>query len=150
MGGAGTGAIGGTTTGTGTTGSGGANAGGAAGTGGAAGSCTGAGGFSGLGATIGCGALSFGCGTGAWTGAAACCVGTIRFWPGVGRKATVPVVRIPIASAISSASAALMPATASALPINRTGLRRGWTCSGAKSVSMTTVRASAYSSGTAL
>ena len=66
----------------------------------------------------------------------------------MGRKATV--VRMPIASAISSASTALMPATANPLPISRTGLRRGWFCSGVKSFSMTTVGESASSSGTAL
>lgn len=129
-GGTGIGATGGTTTGTGITGS----IGGAAGTGGAAGAGTagsgaGAGGFNGRGADIGCGRLIFGIAGAAWTGAGACCVGTMRFWLGVGRNATVPVVRMPMASAISSASTALMPTTAKPLPISRTGLRRGGSCS---------------------
>jgi hypothetical protein len=142
IGGTGTGAIGGTTTGTGATGAAGIRAG-------AAGSGAGAGGFNGLGAAIGCAAPMFGLGTAAWTGAGACCIGTMRCWPGVGCKATV-VLRIPIASAISSASTALMPTTANPLPISRTGLRRGWSGSCANSLSMTTVGALASSSGTAL
>jgi hypothetical protein len=47
----------------------------------------------------------------------------MRFWPGVGCNATV--VRMPTASAISSATTALMPATANPLPSSKTGLRRG-------------------------
>jgi hypothetical protein len=134
-------------TGTGTTGSIGA-----AGIGAGAGAArSGAGaGFNGLGAAIGAGRPIFGCAADASTGAGACCVGTMRFWPGVGRNATVPVVRIPIASAISSASTALIPTTANPLPISRTGLRRGWSGSGANSRSITTVGALASSSGTAL
>ena len=129
-GGTGIGAAGGTTTGTGTTGS----IGGAAGSGGATGAAAaasgaGAGGFNGLGAAIGCVRLIFGIAGAASTGAGACCVGTMRFWPGVGRKPTVPVVRMPIASAISSASTALIPTTANPLPMSRTGLRRGCPCS---------------------
>ena len=58
--------------------------------------------------------------------------------------------RMPIASAISSANTALMPATANPLPISRAGLRRGWLSSGMKSFSMTTVGESVSSSGTAL
>ncbi len=122
IGGTGIGATGGTTTGTGITGS----IGGAAGSGGATGAgAAGSGATAGLGAAIGCGRLIFGIAGAASTGAGACCVGTMRFWPGVGRNATVPVVRMPIASAISSASTALMPTTANPLPISRTGLRRG-------------------------
>ena len=121
--------------------------GGAAGTA-AAGNGAATRGFTGLGAARGAGALTFG--TDATTGAAAgtCWVGIMRFWPGVGRNATV--VRMPTASAISRASTALMPTTANPLPISRTGLRPGCSRSGAKSFSMTTVAASASSSGTAL
>jgi hypothetical protein len=148
MGGAGTGASGGTTTGTGTTGT----AGGAAGIAGAAGSGAAIGGFNGLGAARGVGALIFGAGADASTGAGAgaCCVGTMRLWLGLGCNATV--VRMPIASAISSATTALIATTAIPLPTSSTGLRRGWLSSrSARSdVSITTVGTSASSSGTAL
>ncbi len=68
----------------------------------------------------------------------------------MGCKATVPVFRMPIASAISSASTALIPTTASPLPTSRTGRRFGWLSAGRKSFSMTTVGESASSSPTAL
>ncbi len=93
-GGTGTGASGGITTGTGTTGStrtGAAGMGGAAGSG-ATGNGAASGRFNGLGAAIGAGMLIFGFGAAASTGAGAgaCWVGTMRCWPGVGCKATVP------------------------------------------------------------
>jgi hypothetical protein len=148
-GGTGTGTSSGvTTTGTGATGAAGTGAAGK----GAAGSGAATAGFNGLGAATGVGKLIFGFGTDASTGAnaGACWAGTMRCWPGVDCKATV--VRMPIARAISSASTALMPATANPLPINRTGLRPGWPSSGlrASGMSMTTVGALASSSGTAL
>ena len=116
---------GGTTTGSGITG-GAAGIGGAAG-GGAAGSGAATGGFNGLGAATGAGKLILCSGADASTGAGAgaCSVGTIRCWFGVGCKATVPVVRMPIANAISSANTALMPITASPLPTIRAGRRCG-------------------------
>lgn len=155
------GAIGGTTTGTGTGGAAGSEAagmggaagiGGAAGMGGAAGGggAAGSGAATGLGAAIGAGRLSFAAGPEASMGAGGSCVGTMRCCPGVGCNAMVPVVRMPIASAISRANTALMPATAKPLPISRAGLRRGSLSSGMKSFSMTTVGESASSSGTAL
>jgi hypothetical protein len=59
---------------------------------------------------------------------------------------------MPIASAISSATTAVMPTTAIPLPSSSAGLRRGWPSSGsAKSDgSITTVGASASSSDTKL
>jgi hypothetical protein len=152
-----TGTNGGTATGTGTTGASGAGTAGAAGAGtigaagaGTAGTAAATGGFRGLGAATAVGRLRLGLGADASTGAdgGACQVGTMRCWPGVGCNATVE--RMPIASAISSASTALIPATANPVPISRSGLRRGWLSSGAKSLSMTAVAASASSSGTAL
>jgi hypothetical protein len=114
---------GGTTTGTGITG-GDAGMGGAAG-GGTAGSGAATGGFNGLGAATGAGRLIFGSGADACAGAGACSVGTISCWFGVGCKATVPVERMPIANAISSANTALMAATASPLPTSKAGRRCG-------------------------
>ena len=55
-------------------------------------------------------------------GAGAGWVGTTMFWLGLGRNATVG--RMLIASAISSATTALMKTTASVLPTSRTDLRR--------------------------
>ena len=46
----------------------------------------------------------------------------MRLWFGLGCKATV--VRIPIASAISNATTALMATTANPLPTSKTGRRR--------------------------
>jgi len=101
---------------------------------------------------MGIGALIRGFGAGASTGAGAgaCCVGTMRLWLGLGCNATV--VRMPIASAISSATTALMATTAIPLPTSSTGLRRGWRSSRSArpDVFMTTVGTSASSSGTAL
>jgi hypothetical protein len=155
IGGAGTGASGGTTTGTGTTGAAGtggaAGTAGAAGIGGAAGGGAATGGFNGLGAATGIGALicDFGADASTGAGAGACGVGTIRLWLGLGSNATV--VRMPIASAISSATTALMATTAIPLPTSSAGLRRGSLSSRSprSDVSMTTVGTSASSSGTA-
>ena len=80
-------------------------------------------GFSGLDA-IGAGKLIFGLGADASISGAAGtdCAGTMRLWLGLGCRATV--VRMPIASAISSATTALIPTTANPLPISRP-VRRG-------------------------
>jgi hypothetical protein len=82
-------------------------------------------GFSALGAPIGAGKLIFGLGADAstGTGAGAGWAGTMRLWLGLGCRATV--VRMPIASAISSATTALIPTTANPLPISTAGPRRG-------------------------
>jgi hypothetical protein len=74
----------------------------------------------------------------------------MRLWLGLGCKATV--VRMPTASAISSATTALMATTAIPLPASSTGLRRGWlsSISATSDLFMTTVGASASSSRTAL
>ncbi len=116
--GAGTGITGGARTGTGTTGAAGS---------GAAGSSAAGIGFSALGAAIGAGKLIFGRGADASIGRAAGAgwAGTMRLWLGLGCRATV--VRMPIASAISSATTALIPTTANPLPISRPGSARGWT-----------------------
>jgi hypothetical protein len=121
----GIGSTGGSTTGTGITGAGAAGSGGAAGNG-AAGSGAANAGFIGLGVAIGRGALISGFGADASTGggAGAGWVGTIRFSRGVGCRA-MSAVRMPIASAISRATTALMATTAIPLPSSRTGLRRG-------------------------
>ncbi|SOX51838.1 hypothetical protein MAAFP003_500 [Mycobacterium ahvazicum] len=146
----------GTTTGAGTAGAIGAGAAGSGGSAtgaGAAGNGAANAGRNGLGAATGAGRTIFGCATDASAGggADAGCVGTMRFWLGLGCTATF-VVRMPMASAISSATTALMAITAIPLPTNSTGLRRGPPAFGTPKSdgSITTVGASASSSDTRL
>src|SRR5437763_15820004 len=85
-----------------------------AGIGGAAGTGAAAGGPMGWGTATGAGSWMF-AGTEAWGGAG--WVGTTTFWAGLGRNATVG--RMLIASAISSATTAVMKITASVLLTSR-------------------------------
>lgn len=112
-----------------------------------------AGGFMGWGSATGAGASIFGgTATGAGSsifgiastgGAGAGCVGTMMFWLGLGRKATVEWILT--ASATSTATAAVIKTTANVLPTSRKDLRR---C--VLSSRPIAVWAAASSSGTAL
>jgi hypothetical protein len=112
---------------------------GAAGTGaagrGAAGGGAAAGEFNGL------GAATFVAATCPGAGAGACWAGAMMLRSGAGSRPTV--VWMPSVRAISSATTALMAATANAVPTSSTGRRRGLP-------SMTTVGALASSSVAAL
>ena len=93
----------------------------------------------------GLGVICFVTAAGPRAGAITCWTGAKKSWIGAGSKPTV--VRIPMDSATSSASTAVIAATVNPDPTNRPRLAGG---SSSSTPSMTTVSALASSSSTAL